>query len=294
MENFTDTLYHYCTPEAFISMLSSRKIWLSSLTLSNDSNEGKVLNDAFTRILEKNEHDIEVKKKASAIFDSFEMTMDGLGFCLSSAGDLLSQWRGYAANGQGFSIGFSKQYLTELSKNIASTQPKFNLLEVIYSPDQQELELMSAYNFIKKYIGSGKLNQPSLSRLPIRTNAHGADNTPEQSDDILESAHLDFFYGVINSLPNMFSLKNPAFKEELEWRLVSFLTKSTANDCLIRVSGKRLIPYREFTLEDLSMPIINEVIIGPCNDTPEFVIEKLLFQNGFKDVIINKSSSTYR
>ena len=47
--------------------------------------------------------------------------VDGLGFCLSKKGDLLSQWRGYADDAFGVSIGFEKDYLKKLSMESFAT-----------------------------------------------------------------------------------------------------------------------------------------------------------------------------
>ena len=35
-----EPLYHYCSNEAFCSILKSKSLWLSSLSLSNDKMEG--------------------------------------------------------------------------------------------------------------------------------------------------------------------------------------------------------------------------------------------------------------
>ena len=77
-------------------MLESRAIWLSSLSLSNDSMEGKLVADIISEMARNdglNAFDQQQLRDHLARFDQF---FDGFGFCLSEEGDLLSQWRGYA------------------------------------------------------------------------------------------------------------------------------------------------------------------------------------------------------
>lgn len=73
-------------------------------------------------------------------------------------------------------------------------------------------------------------------------------------------------------LPKLFSLKSKTFCEEQEWRLLSYLVKPD-DDCLFRSEGSRIMPYRKFKLLDLKGNAINEIILGPNNLTPIYVIE---------------------
>ena len=69
---------------------------MSSLTLSNDFMEGKHVSDLLCEFLGKEDLDeatSEALKEAVSFLNQF---VDGLGFCLSEDGNLLSQWRGYA------------------------------------------------------------------------------------------------------------------------------------------------------------------------------------------------------
>lgn len=94
-------LYHYCSETVFKSIMGKKQVWLSDVTKSNDSTElvsllmeyKKVCNQG---IIDKEINDIREKYICWA-------------FCLSEKGDLLSQWRGYASDGAGFSIGFDEE-----------------------------------------------------------------------------------------------------------------------------------------------------------------------------------------
>ena len=43
-------LYHYCSNIAFHSIIENRRIWLSSLSLSNDSMEGRIVAEILARM----------------------------------------------------------------------------------------------------------------------------------------------------------------------------------------------------------------------------------------------------
>jgi hypothetical protein len=156
----TTSLYHYCNTSAFASIIGERRIWLSSLSLSNDTMEGKLVGATFERLFKKNGVD---EKKLSKVMDAvkkLEEVIDGLGFCLSEKGDLLSQWRGYSQDGLGFSIGFSKKYLEALAKKEEECEEGINLNQVIYEPKDQENVLQPIFSQIMKDINDGKLDMP--------------------------------------------------------------------------------------------------------------------------------------
>ncbi|WP_454913808.1 hypothetical protein [Stutzerimonas chloritidismutans] len=45
-----ETLYHYCSTGTFAAILQTQSIWLSSLTLSNDSMEGQLVKETIIRL----------------------------------------------------------------------------------------------------------------------------------------------------------------------------------------------------------------------------------------------------
>lgn len=154
-------LYHYCSTNNFVSILSSKCIWLSSLSMSNDSMEGKLVAETIERLAKQQNFDgtsIEHLQKAVKFIEEI---CDGLGFCLSEEGDLLSQWRGYAADATGFSIGFSKKYLLSLTERLkGDNQPGFSLQKVEYDPAEQEKQVIPIYEEVKRMNDSGSLKNP--------------------------------------------------------------------------------------------------------------------------------------
>jgi len=102
-----EILYHYCSTEAFYSIIKNRSIWLSSAAQSNDYMEGKLL---FKSLREGLKSAKEYKEERNRIISLLEIVESHI-FCLSEEKDLLSQWRGYANNASGVAIGFSKKHL---------------------------------------------------------------------------------------------------------------------------------------------------------------------------------------
>jgi hypothetical protein len=128
-------LYHYCTATTFHSIVASKSIWLSSLSQFNDSMEGKLASEAVERLATSDKLDSETTKRIQDAVSRVENSVDGLGFCMSEEGDLLSQWRGYADDGAGVAIGFSMEYLDWM---VAPNRGKKNgmiLERVEYEPE---------------------------------------------------------------------------------------------------------------------------------------------------------------
>ena len=284
-------LYHYCSNDAFVSVVNSKSIWLSSLTLSNDSMEGRLVNATLRRVAARDKLDVHSQERLQESLGFAERFFDGLGFCLSEEGDLLSQWRGYADDARGVSIGFNKSYLDALAAtSLGQSAAGFAVHKVEYEPTQQEALVEPTYVELRKLIAAGAFRRPGLQSLLDS-------RTPEQigaDDKTIQSAHRELIIRLLDLLPVLFELKAEAFQEEREWRLVSMLGGARFEDCLFRSSRGRIVPYRSFQLQALEQPAIAEVVLGAKNETPTTVIESLLAQAGFTEFEVRRSRSTYR
>lgn len=97
----------------------------------------------------------------------------------------------------------------------------------------------------------------------------------------------------------MYELKHPAFKEEIEWRCMSYHMHTGVGPglpftALFRAASDRIIPYRPVTLIDLEIPIINKIVIGPKNTTPDIVVRSFLRSIGLENAEVVRSIATYR
>jgi hypothetical protein len=285
-------LYHYCSTNNFISILSNRSLWLSSLNLSNDSMEGKLVGEMIERFARNDGFDESAISYLQTYLRVFDKDIDGLGFCLSEDGDLLSQWRGYAADATGLSIGFSKEYLNSLKEWITSQKkPVFSLAEVRYKQTAQEELVRPIYDEIKSFFQSDR------HRLPHPPTLLGQKTESEFEREMADfkDNHFIFYLTTLKLLPDLYSLKTYAFREELEWRMIIYHSIHPNDSmCLFKALHDRIVPYMPFYLTELSLEPVCEVIIGPKNLTPVHVIEGFLEKYGFLNVRVYRSSATYR
>lgn len=284
-------LYHYCSNNSFHLIIENRSIWLSSLSLSNDSMEGKLVAEIISYIANEDGLNAATTQRLHESVEGLEKIIDGLGFCLSEEGDLLSQWRGYAADASGVSIGFSKEYLKQLSKtSLKLKESGFTLQHVEYEKIAQVNLVKPTYLRIKELINKDAFKIPGKWGL-LDTRS---DEEIEKENEKIKRAYSQLSIRVLMLFKELFRLKTKAFIEEREWRLISYFAKTGEDNCLYRAVNDRIIPYREFELKSLEQSAIKEVIIGPKNLTPKYVIESFLNKHGFPNVKVSCSEASYR
>lgn len=285
-------LYHYCSNNAFHSIIKNHSIWLSSLSLSNDSMEGKLVAKILGLIAKDDGLDQAATDRLQQSLSSVEQVCDGLGFCLSEEGDLLSQWRGYADNATGVSVGFSKDYLEQFAEgSMTEEKAGFTLKRVEYDPEAQKSLIKPTYLKIKNLIEEGAFKLPAgRTILGVRS-----DEEIKSINEKIKRLFLNLSWILLlDFFGKLFLLKTNAFREEREWRLISYFGKWIGDNCSFRALNERIIPYREFKLLESESDSIMEVILGPKNTTPDYVINSLLHQNGFTNVNIKRSEASYR
>lgn len=254
--------------------------------------EGKLVADMLSRLAQADGLDAAATQKLQESMAFVEQLFDGLGLCLSEDGDLLSQWRGYASDASGISIGFSKDYLEELANARDPEEPGFTLKKVEYETEAQENLVKPTYLRVKELIEKGAYKIPGRrSLLDSRS-----DEELERDNKDIEDTRLQLSMTMLTLIPKLFLLKTKAFREEREWRLISpFIKNTEINDtCSFRALTDRIVPYRKFELHKLQTGPIVEIILGPKNTTPSHAIDSFLIQNGFSDVKIKYSEASYR
>jgi len=253
--------------------------------------EGQLVASTIVRLAETDSIDWDSVRRIQDAIGTFAELIDGLGFCLSEDGDLLSQWRGFAADATGVAIGFSTEYLNWLSEATKKRYvPGFTLQKVKYEPSAHESSVDPVYRQIKGSIASGALKMRGRrSLLDTRT-----DKEVEQEDADIQSAYSELFGKLISLFPELFRLKANAFREEREWRLLSYLVKGGADPCSHRAAHDRIIPYRKIELAGLERSPIAEVILGPKHRTPPKLVEDFLKQNHYGVVRVRRSEASYQ
>lgn len=288
-----DALYHYCSSDTFTSIVHGQSIWLSSLSLSNDTMEGRLVNKTLMHLADRDQLDIKLRECLQHEMAVFENLFDGLGFCLSEDGDLLSQWRGYADDAHGVSIGFNRMYLERLADLSKATYGSgFNLLKVEYEPCVHEAEVAPTYHELHNLLKARTFTMSSEFYLPdVATQKTIAEEITERKEN---DGYWEFTFKLLELFPSLFRLKAPAFREEREWRLLSIMSYGSAEPCHFRSARNRIIPYRAYSLPKIDIPAISEVVLGPRHETPIKVVESMLKQAGFGEAKVRRSDATYR
>jgi hypothetical protein len=181
------------------------------------------------------------------------------GVCFSESKDQLSQWRGYAQDGKGISIGFDKKLLEKL-----------NLISEYHIAFGKVI-----YNNAEEY--AGEIVNDNIQKFEYKGVGHVA---LELSQDY----RMKFPF-----------VKNPGFEEEREWRAVvcsqvGNYNMPSSNEILFskikyRTSNDKLIPYIEMNFEKIKQNIIKEIWIGPKSEVEiEDVFDFLNFCGYYENV----------
>lgn len=188
-------IYHYCAPGTFLSILKSKSIRFSDIFGLNDHQEFHWGYRKFLNLCENMREHLgdEFINIIRSLFQESSNNMKPFIASFSKDGDVLSQWRAYAKDGTGFSLGFDAKKLAKL--------PKVRILEVLYDEEAQDAEikdfLIEVHDFWSKEGGF---------------------------------KDKDFLLHIVISFMNIIAYKNPAFAEEKEVRLIYPLTRRREGD----------------------------------------------------------------
>jgi len=283
-------LYHYCSTATFHSIITSRSIWLSSLNQSNDKNEGRMISEAVSRLAEKDNLSTEITENLLTAVANLESLFTGFGFCLSQDGDLLSQWRGYAEDGKGVSIGFNRAYLDWIVKSNSAKKFYLSLLKVEYESDKHEQLVYQAYTEMRDLLES---EEEFLSDIPSSLSKESEEYT-RLTELQGRMAMLTMLKAAMTAYNEVFLLKHRAFSEEKEWRLLHTDGLTSSSKCNFRAGDDGIIPYKPCKIRNGPYNPITKVILGPRHNTPIEVIENYLIQKGFGGIEVIKSCAPYR
>ncbi|MBF6240502.1 DUF2971 domain-containing protein [Nocardia otitidiscaviarum] len=297
-----DTLHHYTTAQGLLGILEpvnesndlglpvevtphrSISLWATDARYLNDSAEltyaAAALADAIVEQLKDvgDERRGALRRLADQIREG-DFTLDDIYVqtlvhtayvaCFCTNGDLLSQWRGYGANGGGYSVEFYSSALREL------------LVPSLRAGDSVIGHAVGGASLVKVTYGLDDQHLQAAARSVIEG----------------ESG-----WELFDCLKSLAQFKNAAFEEEDEWRLVA--TNGTFYAPLRFRPGANggIIPYLRLIRPQLVgdgswIPsAIKSVTVGPGPDQPLRVeaVEQLLRQRGFLDVAVIPSKATYR
>lgn len=268
--NINETIYHYCSLDAFMSIIESKCIHLSNNYTVNDYTENRIFDILYGRIAEKLLEKGVPEKSIERIYSDFILNNSQPVYIgsFSKKRDLLSQWRGYADNCNGVAIGF------RFDKNQFCDTFPYKSNEIHYS----------IYNMM--YID----NEVSIDSF---VDAITCNNNIEGTGIVL--------LGIWNKV-----YKHIGFSEEQEVRIACVPTitpiingyavqtkELLSTSSLLKYKSKRnfIQSYVEFPFTSTN---IVEIILGPKNTTGYDILSAYLEANDIRNAVISHSAITYR
>lgn len=264
-------VFHYCSPETINAIVCNKTIRSSDLSKMNDFMELKWGLDIVKSEIDKAKETIsdELAVKLIERVDDVIEKSRFLISCFSEDGDILSQWRAYAADGAGFSVGFDAKKLAKKFKHLGP---------VIYNEE--------------------------LQRVLVRERIISGSSIWHQCSKELKS-RITTKIAVILVMTSCY-LKNPAFSEEREVRSViavfysgkydTFDAKIAGQDDLelcFQVRNGLLTPFADTNFSEHS-DIVKSIITGPKNNNEDADIKAFFQKNLLVRPDIRKSKASYR
>jgi hypothetical protein len=266
-------LFHYTDLYGLRGIVIDDDLWLTNSRFSNDDKEMTfgytVAKDVVDAEMATPGQDKEFLQEVRRLLDS--STPEGVYICCFCARDnLLSQWRGYGANGTGVSVEIDAQ---EFSWATGPDMPLglMRLWKVYYDRSRQEDMVRNAITF----------GRTQLPNIDLKDRAR-------MTADVIE-----FF------IP---TFKDADFSEEDEWRLIF----TPAAPCKVlpqfRVARQMLVPYYRFRellnearANGLDRLPLRKVMIGP---NPQSSLNKesvkMLLAAKYPAVQVETSPTSYR
>jgi hypothetical protein len=270
-------LFHYTNLDGFIGILQKGDLWLTHSRYSNDDEEmshgQRIASEVITAATSQAGDDSLYTEYLQQLQELITKPLvKGVYICcFCKKNNLLSQWRGYGANGAGVSIqfdtyGFSPWTGADCSHGL------MRFWQVTYKEDTQRRILQAAID----YTWNSKQGSPTSEECAKRT-----------------ADAIQFF------IP---TFKNADFSEESEWRLVFTPNQQCSVRPRFRTRGTMLVPY--YSLRDLfpvaqgtapTLPITN-VTVGPNPSKGLNVdsVRMLLDGLGYTNVPVEASSTPIR
>lgn len=280
-------LYHYCSPDAFTSIIKNKTIRLSDITMMNDAEEGKwgynIWLEVANRLLAPGPQrclpepvNLEFIDEIDGFWTASGVAMSSFIAAFSKDSDSLSQWRAYADDGRGYAIGFRSSALRRLP---------IQLLEVCYDFDQQIREMLITVSAIfLEWLDKGRdFNQPWFRERCLS----------------LAMSSIAF--------------KNPAWRDEHEVRCQHVVSVDISDaGWLLRDDGGEsegqtvpgvpiefhvrngsIVPFIDLPFDPARDPIA-EIVMGPkCPNGPGNVLF-LLGNNGLGQIPLRSAGAAYR
>jgi len=270
-------LYHYTSQAGLLGIVAKRMLWATNMAYMNDVSEYEYGRNVMLAAIARQhtgtpENLQRFIEETKAAFE--RRARDFFLTSLTEAGDLLSQWRGYTENGNGFCVGFDAQALSVRSE----IDGDWVLTRCEYDPARQR-------ELADRLVGESVSKWEEAIAAPEKVGFW----------DGLFGPTFEF---QVSAQILALSFKDPSYSEEREWRL--FAQASGTSNLRFRAGKAMITPYVELDLRS-SEPKdpevkVRSVIVGPC-PYPALAadsIRMVLDANEHKEVEIAGSAIPFR
>lgn len=266
------SLYHYTDLSGLQEIVSSHDLWLTHSRYSNDDEEithgYKIVKEVIEDELKTAPAPVRMEFLQRVTELMKETTPEGVYICCFCNDDnLLSQWRGYGANGTGVSIRLNPLEFSYITGPDSPPVGLVRLWKVFYETDRQK-------NIVKQALDFAFFNNMN----PL---------IEERSRQAVDA--IQFF------IP---TFKHDGFREESECRLIFTPQPDCPIEPEFRVARGMLVPY--YSLKQISsstrMLPITGVRVGPSANKRMNVesAQMLLAKTGYTNVNVDSSGTPYR
>lgn len=285
-----ETLYHYTDGPGFKGILESATIWFTDYRHMNDPSEllhGIDMAKDVARIA-ANGADGRVRLLLETLSDmfsarNFSTTLEFLIGSFSRERDELGQWRAYADNGRGYSIGFAPHLFA-----IEDKQERKANENVVVGPVRYDIHEVCARH------------QAAIDKAAeIFLNAVEA-NAELVSDKRVGIPFMQDMARAVIASPliwNCLTTKHPAYAHEREVRLILLgLTDRLAPYITTRLRGSEIVPYVPHQLPLRKPHSLAGIVVGPAAPMDaERTVRTLLRSLGYSpDLPVSRSDIPYR
>jgi hypothetical protein len=272
-------VYHYTDAIGINNILESGHIWASDLLYLAGSRELDYVRELVRRhVAQRWNGDDPLLREFCALADEAldprNWPRSIFAACFCENGDALAQWRAYAGPRGGYAVGLRTTALGADSLRF----PPAHLRRVIYDPERQSALV-------------GGLLDRTLSIL----------RTAESNR--AEAIEIGLEYLADHLAELVASFKQPAFREDQEWRLLMVADTAYPDEGSARVrfrtAGGHIVPYIPVDVAPAGGPEsspIAEVICGPLErtDLSARAIQMLLKRRGVASARVRPSSLALR
>lgn len=275
-----EIVYHYTDISGFLGIIKNEKLWISAANNLNDSAELSwlelKLESQLNSVITKENHNY-----LEEFWQYWKVIKPMHYICsFSKSGDVLSQWRAYADDGYGISIGFNRSYFDfnprgpMLSTNKEHT---IGMYDVIYDNTIQDAVVKEIADRLSTVI----------------------------KDEDEKAMHFWRLSEILKKLS--YTYKNSAFHEENETRIIHtpvILSDGKLGNITIdgsiskiqhRVTNRNITTYFEYDFSvEKSVKPIAKIIIGPKCLLSDYDIDHVLSSKKMLGIELARSKATYR